>query len=351
MIWRAWIVRRIIGVKNKMKKKISSPILAQILKKLAPKIGARVLLEPKWKIVGQIIYKNGKKKYFRYSTVDLNSVGASEISKDKDYATFFMKKMGYPTVPGKSFFSAEWSQAIGSSLGIDAAYWYAKTIGFPVIVKPNSGSQGFGVSLVHNKNDFYKALRFIFKKDKVALVQQVVSGKDYRVVVLDNRVISVYQRVSLNVVGDGLSTIKQLLNKKQKEFIAASRDTQIKSGDPRIFQKLKHQGLSFKSKPVKGERIFLLDNANLSTGGDSLDVTANIHPEFRKIAIKLTKDMGLRMCGVDLMVAGDISEKPKKYWVLETNAAPGLDHYARSGKAQEKIVEDLYLEVLKSMGE
>ena len=82
-----------------------------------------------------------------------------------------------------------------------------------------------------------------------------------------------------------------------------------------------------------------------------MDVTKKIHPEFGKIAVKLTKDMGLRLCGVDLMIDGDISQKPVtySYWVLEINSAPGLDHYARSGKVQEKIVENLYLEVLKSM--
>jgi D-alanine-D-alanine ligase-like ATP-grasp enzyme len=70
---------------------------------------------------------------------------------------------------------------------------------------------------------------------------------------------------------------------------------------------------------------------------------------FKQIAVQLTKDMGLRLCGVDLMISGNITQKPGEYWILEINSAPGLDHYAQTGKAQEKIVEDLYLEVLKSM--
>ena len=74
-----------------------------------------------------------------------------------------------------------------------------------------------------------------------------------------------------------------------------------------------------------------------------------IHPEFRRLAIQLTKDMGLRLCGVDLMVDGTLDKKPKQFWVLEVNAAPGLDHYARGGKAQEKVVEEMYLKVLKSL--
>jgi D-alanine-D-alanine ligase-like ATP-grasp enzyme len=334
-----------------MKKKKITPLLGQVFQKIAPRIGATVVMEPEWNIVGQIIFKNGRKSYFRYSSLDLNSMGASEIAKDKDYANFFMKSMGYPTVPGsEKFYSDRWARAIGRPRqNIDAAYKYARKLGFPVIVKPNSGSQGIGVSLVHNKKEFYRAMCFVFERDRVGLVQQVVSGKDYRLVVLDKKVISAYERVALSVVGDSKSTILTLLKEKQKKFVASSRDTQIKVNDPRIVEKLKRQNLTLKSVPAKGDHIYLLDNRNLSTGGDSIDVTNKVHPEFRQLAIRLTKDMGLRMCGVDLMIEGNISQKPDRFWVLEINSAPGLDHYARSGKAQEKIVENLYLEVLKSM--
>ena len=80
-----------------------------------------------------------------------------------------------------------------------------------------------------------------------------------------------------------------------------------------------------------------------------MDVTEMVHPIFKELAVKLTRDMGLRLCGVDLMIKGDISQSPQIYWVLEINSAPGLDHYAKIGKAQEQIVESLYLEVLKHM--
>ncbi len=332
-----------------MRKKSESLVLAKMLQSLAPKIGARVVLEPEWKIAGQIIYKNGTQRYFRYNTIDLNPVGASDIAKDKDYANFFMRKMGYPTIQGKTFFSDEWCEAIGSTRDIDAAYRFAKKLGFPVIVKPNSGTQGIDVALVHNKAEFYRAMRQIFKHDRVALVQRQVRGRDYRIVVLDSKVISAYERIPLNVVGDGRSTIRQLLTKKARAFLASSRDTRIKLDDPRIRNKLRHQRLSMRSITRSGERIFLLDNANLSSGGDAMDVTQNIHPAFRKLAIKLTKDMGLRLCGVDLMIEGDIRNAPKKYWVLEINAAPGLDHYVQTGPAQQKVVENLYLKVLKSL--
>lgn len=320
-----------------------------MLQKLAPRIGAHIILEPEWKIAGQITFKSGKKSYFRYNTLDLNPVGASDIAKDKDYANFFMERMGYRVVPGRAFYSREWCEAIQSPRTIHAAYAYARKLGFPLIVKPNSGSHGEGVFLVRNKKQFYRAMRFIFRRDRVALVQRVVRGRDYRIVVLDDTVISAYERIPLNVVGDGRSSIQELLRKKQRRFDAGSRDTRIKLDDMRIANKLGLQQLALRSIPERGARVFLLDNANLSSGGDALDVTKPIHPEFKKLAISLTRDMGLRLCGVDLMVAGDIRQRPKKYWVLEVNAAPGLDHYVKQGYAQRKIVENLYLKVLRSL--
>ena len=341
-----------------MQRKSESLVLAQLLQKLAPTIGARVVLEPRWKIAGQIVFpgRAGKKSYFRYNTLDLNPVGASDIAKDKDYATFFMKKMGYRTVPGKAFYSSSWCKKIGSKRNIHAAYRYARRLRFPVVVKPNEGSHGTGVFLVQNKRQFYRAMRHILRDNRVALVQCVVPppgrgerGRDYRIVVLDRDVISAYERIPLSVLGDGRSSIKMLLKKKQKGFRAGSRDTRIKLDDLRISHKLGLQNLALRSVPERGKRIYLLDNANLSSGGDAVDVTKPIHPDFKKLAVKLTHDMGLRLCGVDLMVAGDIRNAPKKYWVLEVNAAPGLDHYVKTGHAQQKIVENLYLKVLKSL--
>ena len=332
-----------------MKQKSFNPLLGQVFQKVAPRIGAKVLIEPEWGIVGQITFKNGQRRYFRYSSLDLNPLGASEIAKDKDFANFFMTEMGYPTIPGRTFFSDDWARSIHSRRNIDAAYRYARELGFPVIVKPNSGSQGVGVTLVYNKRQFYRAMGFIFKRDRVALVQRLVQGRDYRVVVLDDRVISAYERIPLNVIGDGHSTIRRLLNEKQRRFIASSRDTAIKPKDPRMAEKLERQGLSFRSIPKKGERVYLLDNANLSAGGDSVDVTNQIHPDFQTIAMNLTRDMGLRLCGVDLMIDGNISQEPATYHILEINAAPGLDHYAKTGRQQKKIVEDLYLQILRSL--
>ena len=332
-------------------KQRTKPYLGPLLAKLAPHIGATVIIEPVWGIVGQIAFPNGRKRYFRYNSLDLNTLGASEVAKDKDYANFFLARAGYPVIPGKPFYSKAWSETIGIPYDADAAYEYAKELSFPVVVKPNSGSQGQNVSVASNRKELERCLRATFAQDRVALVQKRLIGRDYRVVVLDDAVISAYERIPLNVVGDGKNSVRELIKKKERAFVRSGRDTRIPPEDPAILRKLAQVGLHLDSVPSKGEQVFLRDNANLSTGGDSVDVTDRIHPDFSAIAIAMTREMGLRLCGVDLMIDRSIEEAPASYHVLEVNSAPGLDHYVTGGTEQQRIVEDLYLKVLTSMAE
>lgn len=329
------------------------PYLTSLVQKLAPKVGARVLIEPQWGITAQIIYKNGVVRSLRMYSLDLNHIASSDIAKDKDYAKFFMKEHGYPVAEGQTFFKDSWANAIHSNRKVAEAIKYANTLGYPLIAKPNSQSQGTGVCLVGSDLELKKVLKEIFEHDKIAIVERYLPGRDYRVVVLDGEIISAYERIPLSVVGDGKHTILDLLKKKQSLFVKNNRDTKINFKDTRIIAKLKRQDLNFKSILPKGEKVFLLDNANLSTGGDSVDVTQSMHDSFKKLAINITRDMGLRICGVDIMVTkGDITEDIKRcvYYVIEINAAPGLDHYVASGAKQEKIVEAMYLKVLKALG-
>lgn len=331
------------------KKKVPYPI--QLLQRLAPRIGARVVLEPTWKIAGQIIFKNGHKRYFRYPNLGLNTIGASAIAKDKDYASYFMKRLGYHVVPkSKTFFRDSWAKAMGEpDRNAHAAYQYAQQLGFPVILKPNSCTQGAGVTLVHNKAEFYRAIKVIFKQDKIVIVQPWVAGDVYRFLVMNKKLLWAYRCFPLSVVGNGTLTILQLLQQKQKQFVAQARPTKINIQDPRIAEKLSKAGMNLETILDNGQQIFLLDNANLSAGGDSVDVTRQVHSGFKKIVVQLTKDMGLQLAGVDVVVAGSINATPKKYWILEINYAPGLDYYPETGRTDKNAVEKLYLQILKEM--
>ncbi|MDO8505800.1 MAG: cyanophycin synthetase [bacterium] len=328
-----------------MKNAFATPLL----KRLAPKAGVKIDIEPSYRYAGQITLRDCTKRYFRGTNFDLNPLGASEIAKDKTYAAYFMRKMGYRVVKGQSFFSKQWGKTIGSRKDRDAAYRFAKRLGFPIIVKPNSLSQGAGVCLVRSRKEFSYAVREIEKKDRVFRVERIAVGQDYRIVVLDNEIMSAYERLPLMVTGNGRSTIKKLLAQKQRLFVQTDRDTIITQDDFRIGWHLKYQGFRLSTILPKGKIVTLLDNKNLSSGGDAIDVTSILHPSFKQLAIRLVRDMGLRYCGVDLMVEGDISKPLARYKILEINAAPGIDNYAKSGLQQKRIVESMYLKVLKAM--
>ena len=329
---------------------IKQPLVADLIKKIGKKLGVKVYIEKEWGMVGRISYPNGINRFFRGTRIDINEMGASEIALDKDYSKIFMRDMGYPVIPWKKFYSDSWAKAIKSDQTIDKAWKYASKIGLPIFLKPNSKSQGVGVTKVYTKKDFYKVFKQISRIDKIILVEEPITGKDYRVIVLDNEVISAYERIPLTVIGNGKTTIKKLLEKKQNEYKKEGRDRTFSFNDQRLKMTLTRHNLNWNSILYKDKFLVLLDNANLSTGGTAIDITDKIHPSFKKITIKLTKDMGLRLCGVDLMIDGDITEPAKKWHVIEINSGPGLDHYASLGKKQQDIVEALYTKVFKAMG-
>jgi D-alanine-D-alanine ligase-like ATP-grasp enzyme len=202
---------------------------------------------------------------------------------------------------------------------------------------------------VYTKEEYYQQAQSIFELSPVMVIEEFQSGNDYRIVVLDDEVISAYQRIPLNVLGNGKNSIAELLIQKQDAFTRIGREEEIDTSDERIQTVLKRKNLTLNSVLPEGERISLLDNANLSTGGDSQDFTKEIHEDFKQLAVNITKDMGLRFCGVDVITA-DITKPLEKYSIIEINGAPGLDNYASMGKEQAKRVEDLYLRILLAMG-
>lgn len=321
------------------------PFVTERLIRLAKKIGAKILVEPEYGFVGHITFKNGKKSLFKDTSFNINPYGSVQIAKDKGYAAFFLRKFGYPVPKDVTVFTNRLNDNIKIKRNLEDGYKFAKKIGFPVVVKPNDKSKGEGVAIVYNKKEYQQAAKKIFKENKVMLVQQYCKGKDYRVVVLNGEVISAYQRIPLTLVGDGRSTMDQLLKRKQKEFTKSGRDTVIDFNDYRISQNLSRKGLKMTSILEQNESVDIISIANLSAGGSAIDVTDSIHPDFKAIAIKATKDMCLKLCGVDILT-DDITNPPEEYYIIEINAAPGLDNYAFIGRKQDLIVDGLYLKIL-----
>jgi D-alanine-D-alanine ligase-like ATP-grasp enzyme len=108
-------------------------------------------------------------------------------------------------------------------------------------------------------------------------------------------------------------------------------------------------GFSRRSVLPKGQAVTLLPNANLSTGGDAIDVTEVIHPKWKTLARNIARDMNLRYIGIDIMSTETLDKPPGDYVVIEINAAPGLDNYSAMGPRQKRIVEGLYRKALEAL--
>ncbi len=321
--------------------------ISQLIERLAPQLNATTFIEPTYKKYGIIIFQNGKRIFFKNNRINVNISSTVSVTKNKFETNCFLSHFGYRVPIGKTFSMHDYD--IRHNRGLADGLQFIREIGFPVILKPNDKSQGVLVCKVNNENEYYEVANKILKtKEDVLLIEKFYDNySDYRIVVLGNDVISAYQRIPLTVIGDGKLTIAQLLGKKKEEFINDGRPgKEIDIEDFRIKANLNQQQKTLESIPLRNEKVVLLHNANLSSGGTTLELTNKIASEFKDLAVSVAKDMNLLLCGIDIL-APNIEKWCDNYVLLEINSAPGLNNYAYTGAEQRKYVDDLYLKVLR----
>ncbi|MCI5051290.1 MAG: hypothetical protein MRY57_03205 [Candidatus Pacebacteria bacterium] len=330
-----------------MKKRITFNM--QILKKLKTEFNYRLHLDWKKGDFGCIEFDNGVKHYITRGDIRVNRIGPYMLAGNKHYTDAFLKKNKYPIIKSDVFYSEDYCADNGIDKGIVEAIQFGNKLSYPLIVKPNEGLQGNGVERVDDEKSLKKALFKLFKNYDKVLVQKFFTGDDYRILVYNNKFISAYRRMPLTVTGDGGSNIQELLDERIVEYQDSSRKFALDI--QKIKSVLKRQKKSLKTIPERGERVCLLDNANLSAGGYAEDVSDIIHDDYKTAAIKAAADLGLRLCGVDLMVKGDITKKPKKnmWYFLELNASPGFHNFSELNIKAYTRIEKLYKQILKDI--
>ncbi|EOU2013250.1 bifunctional glutamate--cysteine ligase GshA/glutathione synthetase GshB [Clostridium perfringens] len=223
-----------------------------------------------------------------------------------------------------------------------------------IVIKPKSTNFGLGISIFpgeYSREDYDKAVEIAFREDSSILIEEFMTGKEYRFLVIGEEVVGILHREPANVIGNGESTIEELVSEKNKDPLRGKGYKtpleKIKLGEiEEMF--LKNQGLSFKSIPKNGEKIYLRENSNISTGGDSIDFTDKIHPSYKEVALKAAKAVKALICGVD-MVIDNIEEeaKEKNHGIIELNFNPAIHihcfpYKGENRKAGEKILDLLF---------
>jgi cyanophycin synthetase len=242
---------------------------------------------------------------------------AVDLAKDKQLAKQLLKENGVPVPNGGAVTSEHEAVAL------------AEELGYPVVVKPMDANQGKGVTVniteVGQVKEAYRRASYFAPS---VLVEKHIIGKDYRILVVGNKVSAVAERKPPHVTGDGIHTITELVaeeNKNPKRGLGHEKALTQICLDSVAKEFLARSGFSVNDIPEVGEVVYLRENGNLSTGGSAQDCTAHIHPENIEYAIKAAHVLGLDVAGVD-MVVDNISQPItlQEGAIIEVNAAPGL---------------------------
>lgn len=230
-----------------------------------------------------------------------------------------------------------------------------KKIGYPIVLKPLSGNHGKGASInVTNWEDAVSGLAFAQEYGKRVIVEKFITGFDFRILVIDNKLVAVAKRVPAHIIGNGKDTIQQLIDTTNldprrgygHENVLTKIDVDRDTED--LLEKL---GYTLDTIPRIGEIVFLKSTANLSTGGTSVDVTDMMHPENIFLAERISRVIGLDICGVDIM-AENLTQPLKENGgvILEVNAAPGFRMHLAPSEGLPRNVASPVIDMLYPPG-
>jgi cyanophycin synthetase len=270
---------------------------------------------------------------------DRTSVLAEAVAQDKQLTRDLLRSAGVPVPEGRPVDDAE------------DAWSAAEDLGGPVVVKPQYGNQGRGVATdLTTREQVLAAYAAAKEEGSAVVVERFVPGVDFRVLVVGDAVVAASLREPAHVVGDGRSTVAELvavanLDPRRSDGHATAL-SYIKL-DPIGLGVLAEQGYTPESVPPEGARVLIRRNGNLSTGGTATDVTDRVHPEVAARAVEAARVVGLDVAGVDV-VARDIGRPLEEQAgaVVEVNAGPGLRMHLEPSAGTPRPVGDAVVRLL-----
>lgn len=254
---------------------------------------------------------------FRATMTERTSSIAVDIAGNKDETKRLLEDAAIPVAKG---ITASTLEDVRDAI---------KRVGFPLVFKPLDGNHGKGATInVKNEEEAIAAFHYAKEYSRRIIVEKFITGHDFRVLVIDHKMVAAALRVPAHVVGDGVSTIQQLIDKENEDprrgyghenvltEITVDRDT---------LDLLDKRDFTLETVAIKGDIVYLKSTANLSTGGTSIDVTDQVHPQNVFNCERISRIVGLDICGIDIM-AKNLTELLTENGgvILEVNAAPGF---------------------------
>ena len=284
-----------------------------------------------------------RQRRIQAAETDTTSAIAESIAQDKDLTKQLLHAAGVPVPMGEPVNNPE------------HAWDVACRVGLPVVVKPQDGNQGKGVTVNIASRDALVAAYATAERYGTVMVEKFLPGHDYRLLVVGDRLVAAARREPPLVIGDGVHTVRALVDlvnaDPRRGDGHATSLTRIRFDDIAIAQ-LRAQGLEPESVPEKGRRVILRNNANLSTGGTATDVTDDVHPEVAARAVAAAQMVGLDICGVDVVCESVLRPlEEQNGGIVEVNAAPGLRMHISPSFGKGRDVGKAIIEHMFPQGE
>ena len=274
-------------------------------------------LDPRRSLV-QLGHGRHQRRIWATITSETSEIAAN-VARDKELTNRLLQDVGIPSPRGVMVRNA--AEAVAAS----------GKLGYPVVLKPLDGNHGRGVMIdLPDEAAVREAFPTAARESRggAVLVERYLVGKDYRILVVDGRVVAVAERVPAHVVGDGERTVAELIERTNADPRRGVGHEKVLTRIPlneQTLETLARQGLSVDDIPVAGRHVRLQQTGNMSTGGTSIDRTDDIHPDNTQIARQAAMIVGLDVAGIDL-ISPDVARSVRETGggIVEVNAGPGF---------------------------
>lgn len=285
-----------------------------------------------------------RQQLLQASVTARTSLLAAELARSKERTKRALASAGLPVPKGVVVSTAD--EVVAALAELRA----------PVVVKPSDGNHGRGVTMnVRDETDARRAFEAAAAVSPRVIVEQQLAGRDYRVLVVDGRVVAAAERAPARVIGDGASTIQQLidlLNLDPRRGFGHGRVLSSVVLDDAAQRLLERDGLGPDSVPESGRVVQLRDAANLSAGGEAVDRTDELHPSIAAAAVRAAAVVGLDIAGIDL-ITGDLSHgwNEGTSGIVEVNAGPGFRMHVSPSSGTPRDVAGPVVDMLYPRGQ
>jgi cyanophycin synthetase len=278
-------------------------------------------------------------KRIEATVTSLTNLIAVDIASDKELTKKLLDEVGIPVPKGQVVDNIEDA--------LDAAH----DLGYPIVVKPVDGNHGKGVAIgIKSDEDLTKAFETASVYSDDVIIERYIKGRDHRILVVNNEVIAVAERIPANVVGDGVHTLKELVEITNKD---PRRGDGHEKPLTKIFinaeseRLIAEQGYTLDSVIEKDVIVYLKYTANISTGGTAIDRTDDVHYSIVDMAKRAARVIGLDVAGIDL-ITSDITKPTEETGgaICEVNAGPGFRMHVHPSEGRPRDVATPVLNML-----